>query len=59
MTLIQKYCSTVQETGKEIRINITDAVTESLYNKVLKVADTYDISCHVDRVGFLLKPRIK
>lgn len=59
MTLIEKYCSTVKKTGNEIRITITDKVTESLFYRVLKVANKFKIACHVDRQGFLLKPHIK
>ena len=59
MTLIEKYCKAVKETGNEIRITITDKVTESLFNRVLKVANQFNIACHVDSKGFLLKPRIK
>jgi hypothetical protein len=59
MTIIEKYCQTVRDTGNEIRIDTEESPTESLYNKVLAVASQYGVACHADRSGFLIKPVVK
>jgi hypothetical protein len=59
MTIIEKYCQTVRDTGNEIRIDTEESPTESLYNKVLAVASQYGVACHADRSGFLIKPAVK
>jgi hypothetical protein len=30
-----------------------------LYNKVAEVASQYGVDCHVDRTGFLIKPKTR
>jgi len=59
MTIIEKYCQTVRDTGNEIRIDTEESPTESLYNKVLAVASQYGVACHADRSGFLIKQAVK
>ena len=59
MTIIEKYCQSVSNTGNEIRINTEESPTESLYNKVLAIASQYSVACYVDRTGFLIKPLVK
>ena len=59
MTIIEKYCLAVRNTGNEIRINTEESPTESLYNKVLAVASQYGVACHADRTGFLIKPEVQ
>jgi hypothetical protein len=57
MTIIEKYCAAVHETGNEIRINTEESPTEMLYNRVSAVASQYGVACHADRTGFLIKPK--
>jgi hypothetical protein len=57
MTIIEKYCAAVRETGNEIRINTEESPTEMLYNRVSAVASQHGVACHADRTGFLIKPK--
>jgi hypothetical protein len=57
MTIIEKYCTAVRETGNEIRINTEERPTGGLYNRVSAVASQYGVACHADRTGFLIKPK--
>jgi hypothetical protein len=59
MNLIESYCKTVADTGKEITINIQDNLTQKLFDRVKAVAIQYDIACHAHTSGILLKPKIK
>jgi hypothetical protein len=59
MTIIEKYCTAVRKTGNEIRINTEESPTEVLYNKVAEVASQHGVACHVDRTGFLIKPKTR
>jgi hypothetical protein len=59
MTIIEKYCQTVRDTGNEIKIDMEESPTGSLYNKVMAVASQYSVACHADRTGFLIKPVVK
>ena len=59
MTNIEKYCTSVLNTGNEIRIRTEEPPTECLYDRMLAVSDRFGVECLVDQTGFVIKPKTR